>query len=57
MVFNATFNNNLVILWRSVWLVEDTEENYRAVKWSVPSNATQRGSTESIIRHSNAIKM
>ena len=32
MVFNATFNNILVILWWSVLLVEETgvpEENYR----------------------------
>jgi hypothetical protein len=36
MVFNATFNNILVILWRSVLLVEETGyrigvhgENYR----------------------------
>ena len=25
MVFNATFNNILVILWRSVLMVEETE--------------------------------
>jgi hypothetical protein len=29
MVFNATFNNILVILWRSVLLVEETGENHR----------------------------
>jgi len=32
MVFNATFNNILVISWRSVLLVEETEvswENHR----------------------------
>jgi hypothetical protein len=32
MVFNATFNNISVILWRSVLLVEETnvpEENHR----------------------------
>ena len=28
MVFNATFNNILVILWRSVLLVEETGENH-----------------------------
>ena len=28
-VFNATFNNNLVISWRSVLLVEETGENHR----------------------------
>jgi hypothetical protein len=34
MVFNATFNNISVILWRSVLLVEETEgpgENHRPV--------------------------
>jgi len=34
MVFNATFNNNSVISWRSVLLVEETGvpvENYRPV--------------------------
>jgi len=34
MVFNATFNNNSVILWRSVLLVEETGvpgENHRPV--------------------------
>jgi len=33
-MFNATFNNILVIWWRSVLLVEETgvtEENYRPV--------------------------
>jgi energy-converting hydrogenase Eha subunit E len=29
MVFNATFNNISVILWRSALLVEETGENYR----------------------------
>ena len=29
MVFNATFNNISDISWRSVLLVEETEENYR----------------------------
>jgi len=29
MVFNATFNNISVILWWSVLLVEETEENDR----------------------------
>jgi hypothetical protein len=29
MVFNATFNNISVILWRSVLLVEETGENHR----------------------------
>jgi energy-converting hydrogenase Eha subunit E len=28
MVFNATFNNISVILWRSALLVEETGENY-----------------------------
>ena len=28
MVFNPTFNNILVILWRSVLLVEETGENH-----------------------------
>jgi hypothetical protein len=27
MVFNSTFNNNSVISWRSVLLVEETGEN------------------------------
>jgi hypothetical protein len=34
MVFNATFNNISVILWRSILLVEETEvpgENHRTV--------------------------
>jgi hypothetical protein len=34
LVFNATFNNISVILWRSVLLVEETEgpgENHRPV--------------------------
>ena len=31
MVFNATFNNISVILWRSVLLVEETEENHQPV--------------------------
>jgi hypothetical protein len=34
MVFNATFNNMSVILWRSVLLVEETgvlKENYQPV--------------------------
>jgi hypothetical protein len=34
MVFNATFNNISVILWRSVLMVEETggpRENYRPV--------------------------
>ena len=31
MVFNATFNNILVILWQSDLLVEETRENHRAV--------------------------
>jgi hypothetical protein len=34
MVYNATFNNISVILWRSVLLVEETrapEENHRPV--------------------------
>ena len=30
MVFTATFNNISVIPWRSVLLVEETGENYRA---------------------------
>jgi hypothetical protein len=34
MVFNATFNNISVILWQSVLLVEETEENH----WSVASH-------------------
>ena len=29
MVFNTTFNNNSVILWQSVLLMEESEENYR----------------------------
>jgi hypothetical protein len=32
MVFNTTFNNISVISWRSVWLVEETGENYRLDK-------------------------
>jgi hypothetical protein len=35
MVFNATFNNISVISWRSVLLVEDTEElgeNHRSAQ-------------------------
>jgi hypothetical protein len=31
MVFNTTFNNISVILWRSVLLVEETGENHRPV--------------------------
>ena len=31
MVFNATFNNISLILWRSVLLVEETRENCRPV--------------------------
>jgi len=31
IVFNATFNNILVILWRSVLLVEETGGNHRPV--------------------------
>ena len=31
MVFNATFNNILVISWRSVLLVEKTGANHRPV--------------------------
>ena len=31
MVFNSTFNNISVILWRSVLLVEETGENHRPV--------------------------
>ena len=31
MLFNATFNNMLVISWRSVLLVEETRENHRPV--------------------------
>jgi hypothetical protein len=27
MVFNATFNNILVISWQSILLMEETEEN------------------------------
>jgi len=34
MVFNATFNNISVILWRSVLLVEETGENH----WPVASH-------------------
>ena len=29
MVFNVTFNNISAMLWRSVLLVEETEENHR----------------------------
>jgi hypothetical protein len=29
MVFNATFNNISVILWQSVFLVDETGENHR----------------------------
>jgi len=29
MVFNVTFNNISVILWRSVLLMEETGENHR----------------------------
>jgi hypothetical protein len=28
MVFNATLNNILIVLWWSVLLVEETEENH-----------------------------
>jgi hypothetical protein len=31
MVFNATFNNISVILWRSVLVVEETGEHHRPV--------------------------
>jgi len=31
MVFDAAFNNISAILWRSVLLVEETEENHRPV--------------------------
>ena len=31
MVFNATFNNISVIMWRSVLLVKETGENHRPV--------------------------
>jgi hypothetical protein len=31
MVFNTTFNNILVISWRSVLLVEETWENHQPV--------------------------
>ena len=34
MVFHTTFNNNSVISWRSILLVEETEvpaENHRAI--------------------------
>jgi hypothetical protein len=31
MVFNTTFNNNSVISWRSVLLVDEPGENYRSV--------------------------
>jgi len=42
-VFNATFNNNSVILWQSVLLVEETrvpEENHRPVAspWQISYN-------------------
>jgi hypothetical protein len=36
MVFNATFNNILVLLWQSVLLVEDTgvpRENHRLINF------------------------
>jgi hypothetical protein len=32
MVFNATFNNISAISWRSVFLAEETGENYRPVE-------------------------
>jgi hypothetical protein len=32
MVFYATFNNILVIPWRSILLVEETGENHRSVR-------------------------
>jgi hypothetical protein len=32
MVFNTTFNNILVISWRSVLLVEETGENRRPIE-------------------------
>jgi len=40
MVFNATFNNILVISWRSVLLVEKTGENHRpaAIHWWILSH-------------------
>jgi hypothetical protein len=31
MVFNATFNNISIISWRSVLLVEETEESHRLI--------------------------
>jgi len=35
MVFNATFNNILVILWRSALLVEET--GYRSTQRKLPT--------------------
>ena len=37
MVFNATFNNNSAISWRSVLLVEETRENRRPVARHSPT--------------------
>ena len=40
MVFKATFNNILVILWQSVLLVEETGENHHPVvsHWQTSSH-------------------
>jgi len=45
MVFNATFNNISVISWRSVLLVEDTEEpgeNHRSQRQTFSHNVVSR---------------
>jgi hypothetical protein len=48
MVFNATFNNTSVVLWRSALLVEETRvpgENHRPVAshWqTLPHNVVSR---------------
>jgi hypothetical protein len=44
-VYNATFNNNSVILWRSVLLVEETRENHQPVtsQWQTLSHNVVKG--------------
>ena len=57
MVFNATFNNISVILWRSVLLFKDTKENHRPVAshWQTVSHnvvqlANERNSNSQLYR-------
>ena len=37
LVFNVTFNNISVILWRSVSLVEETRENFIKKRYTIDS--------------------